>query len=474
MRATESSQADCDIALREAAMDSLCTFSEIFGGPNYRAAKIHRFLARQLELCASRKIRRLVISCPPRHGKTLLTSVLFPAWALTKNPALNIMTASYGAELSEKFSRQTRAVLASEAYREIFPPVLDPNEARARSWRTLAGGGLYSTGVGGGATGRGADIFLLDDPTKNRDEANSEAHRESLWSWFLATAMTRLSPHGVMIVISTRWSEDDLIGRLTHPDRVRQFQDAGLGSESFHVVKLEAICESPETDPLGRMMGEALWPEQWPVERLEAARIAIGSREFQAQYQSRPNLPGGNLCDVSKIRMIDRHEVPEGLRLLRGWDLALTTKALSDYSCGAYAGRDKHGNVYLLNMHRGKRSWCDQKQVIIQHALAEADGDRIGLESVGAFAIAHAELREALSGRVRVEPYLTGGRDKAARAQPWFSVVDAGKFHMVRGPWNQAFKSEIENFPNGIHDDQIDAMSVCWDMIRPRQVLCVA
>ncbi len=472
MQATESSLTEGDLALREACRDSLTTFAESFGR-NYRAARVHRYLARQLEQCASRNIRRICISCPPRTGKSLLTSIMFPAWVLTRTPESNIIQASYASELSESFSRSTKAVLSSDGYRSLFPPILDPSAQRQKSWRTLAGGNYFATGVGGGATGRGADIFIADDLVKNRDEASSATHREKVWDWFMSTAMTRLAPDGVMIVIATRWHEDDLIGRLTNPERVRQFRDAGLGGESFAVVRLEAICNNPASDPLKRSLGDALWPEQWPVDRLEAARIQIGPHEFAAQYQQRPSPPGGNLCDIEKIRLIDREAVPDEVRLFRAWDLALTTKVLSDYSCGAFGGMDKAGNVYLVNMSRGKKTWNDQKRLILQHAEQEAIGSKIGLETVGAFKVAYEELKVALAGRVSVTGY-TPDRDKVGRATPWLAKIDASNFCMVRGPWNRDFLHELEQFPNGAHDDQVDAVSVLWDMIRKRQQLLFA
>jgi predicted phage terminase large subunit-like protein len=461
-----------DDVLRIATLDSLVTFAEAFK-PKYHAARFHRALAKKLEGCYHRKIRRLCISCAPRHGKSLLTSILFPSWALTKNPRLEIIQASYTAELSESFSQSVKATLASPAYQQIFPPILDPRYNRQKSWATLEGGSYFATGVGGGAVGRGADLLIVDDPIKNRDEANSQTQRDKVWAWFGSTAMTRLSPNGVVIVIATRWHEDDLIGRLTNPEHIRQFKDLGLADETFEVVKLEALCENPDTDLLHRKYGEALWPERWPVKSLEAVRGHIGLQEFHAQYQQRPAPPGGNLVDYRKIKMIERESVPQGLRLVRAWDLALSTSASSDYSCGAFGGIDQAGNVYLVHMSRGKRLWPEQKRVIVQHAEMESNGSFIGIETVAAWKIAQDELREALRGRVTIKGY-TPDKDKEARAQPWFTKINDGMFFVVRGTWNQNFFDELEQFPNGSHDDQIDAMTVLWEMTRKRQVLLVA
>lgn len=271
-----------------------------------------------------------------------------------------------------------------------------------------------------------------------------------------------------MIVIGTRWHEDDLIGRLTNPERVRRFRDAGLDQESFEVLNLEALCEHPESDPLRRAFGEALWPEQWPAERLAAAKLQIGPQEWAAQYQQKPNTPGGNLVDYRKIKLIERHEVPAGLKLVRAWDLALSTNTQSDFSCGALGGQDSAGNFYLVHMSRGKRLWPDQKRLIVQLAESESTGGIIGIETVAAWRIAHEELKAALAGHVIVNGY-TPDKDKVGRANPWLAKIDGGMFYVVRGPWISDFMTELEQFPNGTHDDQIDAVTVLWEMTRKRE-----
>lgn len=461
-----------DVALREACLDSLTTFAEVFGR-NYRAADVHRHLAHALEDCYRREIRRICISCPPRTGKSMLSSIMFPAWVLTKTPGAHVIQSSYSSELSEDFSRKAKGVLTSDAYRALFPPILDPAVQRLKAWQTLAGGSYYATGVGGGATGRGADFFICDDLIKNRDEASSQIHRDKVWDWFMSTAMTRLSPNGVMIVIATRWNEDDLIGRLTNPERLRQFRDHGLADEAFEVINLEAICENPHSDPLKRQLGQALWPEQWPVERLLATKLQIGPHEFAAQYQGRPSPEGGNLVDSRKIRSIERHQVPSDLRLVWAWDLASSTKTHADFSVGALGAMDKDGNIYLVNINRGKRAWPEQKRTILHCAEVNGIGSTIAIETTAAWVIAKDELTTAAAGRFIVKGY-TPNKDKIGRANPWLAKIDAGMFYLVRGPWNQDFLHELEQFPNGAHDDQVDAISVLWEAVRKRQVLVLA
>jgi predicted phage terminase large subunit-like protein len=458
-----------DGAVRMACADSLATFAETMV-PSYAAAAVHRLLASKLEDCYARKIRRLCISVPPRMGKTTLSSVLFPAWALTKNPRLEFITASYSSELSEAFSAQVKGVLTSPIYQALFPPIVANDQNRLRDWSTTSGGHFFASSVGAGATGRGCDVLILDDVVKNREEADSETLRELLWNWYVSTAMTRLAPDGVIIIVGTRWHQDDLIGRVTDPERVRQLEAAGAINAKFEVLNLEALCEHPETDPLHRQVGESLWPERWSKEKLLEIKATIGSREFAGQYMGRPAAPGGNLCDISKIRYVEAADVPTGLRIVRGWDCALGIAAHNDFSCGALVGVDpKTGDVYLLHMSRGKRRWPQQKALIVEMSLAEStehEGQtwyRVAFETVAAWSACFDEVKAGLMGKVRVEAVLPS-ESKEARAQPWFNKVDAGAFYLVRGAWNQDFLGELEQFPNGRHDDQVDAVSIAYSI----------
>jgi predicted phage terminase large subunit-like protein len=469
-----------DAAVRMAAESSLVTFAEAMN-PAYKAAEVHKLIASKLEDCFAKKIKRICISMPPRTGKSELCSILFPAWALTKNPKLEIITASYSSELSEAFSQKCKGVLTSREYLQLFPEIIHPDANRQRSWGTLAGGRFFSTGVGGGCTGLGADLLLIDDAVKSRAEADSESMRELLWGWFVSTAMTRLSPDGVAIVIGTRWNRDDLIGRLTSPDYQRELEDLGCGDSKWEILNLEAVCENPETDPLHRKAGAALWPEKWPIPLLLLAKASLGSREFSALYQGQPTAAGGNACDVSKLQYVEAADVPKDLRTVRAWDLALGTAMHHDWSVGAKVGVDhKTGLTWVLNIHRGRRRWPEQKALIL--ALAEAEQNplipgsdipgapqaqpevwKIAVESVAAFSVCYEELKTALLGKVKVEG-VTPSDSKEIRAQPFLNQIDAGKVFLVRGAWNADFISELEGFPAGAHDDQIDAAAAAYTL----------
>jgi predicted phage terminase large subunit-like protein len=451
---------DADAVLKTACLDSLATFSETMLAPGYRAAAMHTLIAQKLELCYARKIKRLIVACPPRHGKSQLISIAFPVWALTRDPHLNFIQVGYSSELSESFCRATKAIIESPTYRKSFAPLIDTTLDRAREFRTLSGGAYYSTGIGAGGLGRGADFLIVDDPFKNRDAADSLLERDRVWDWFSSTAITRLSPDGVVIVVMSRWNQDDLVGRLTAP---------AYDGPKYEVLSLPAIADG-EGDLLGRAPGAALWPERWGLERLNDIRLAIGRRDWGSHYQAAPTPEGGTLCDTAKIRLIDREQLPPDLEQARAWDLALGTTAHHDYSAGARGGM-KDGNFYIADINRGRRPWEIQKEVIVAHGKTERG--RVGIETVSAWQVAADELTAALAGHAVVRS-LKVSASKEARATGWISLVEAGKLFLVRAPWNDAFIAELAAFPSGAFDDQVDSVSLLWELVRKRDQIFFA
>lgn len=461
-----------DAATRAASLTSLPTFGETFY-PGWSAARFHRLLAKKLTLCLKRKIKRLIISVPPQHGKSRLASIIFAAWALTLHPTLRIFQAGHTGQLSKGFSREARALVQSDRYRQFFPDLINPRVNREDFWQTRLGGYYFATSVGGG-TGMPADILLIDDPHKDRAEAESETQRQRVWEWFTSTAMTRLAPDGVVIVIQTRWHEDDLAGRLQDPKRIAQFKEAGFDDMNFEVLSLEAICENPAVDALCRKMNEPLWPEVRSLAWLQAQKISIGSFDWNSLYQQRPNPPGGKIANLSLIKYISADKVPTGLEIVRGWDLAVSKTNLSDYSAGAKGCLDRDGNFYLMHMDRARRLWPDQKAALFKYIELESIGKRVGIEAVGAWEVAATDIREHFKGRVLVQSY-TPTSDKLVRALPWIAKIDAGKFFIVTGgTWAQDFLDELKQFPNGTHDDQVDAVTVLWEMLGGKHRMVLA
>ena len=199
--------------IMQAGRHSLIDFSIITHrkyDPNWH----HEELAKGLELVEQGKIRRLIIQMPPRHGKSQLATINFPAWYIGRNPTKEVITACYSADLAQDFGSKTRDLVNSENYHDVFTTRLREDEQARGKWRTVEGGTYISTGVGGPITGRGANILIIDDPFKNREEADSEVIREKIWNWYISTAYTRLEKDGAIIIIATRWHLDDLIGEF--------------------------------------------------------------------------------------------------------------------------------------------------------------------------------------------------------------------------------------------------------------------
>ena len=244
----------------------------------------HRAIAEKLEAIERGEITRLLLSVPPRHGKTELASIRFPAWYLGRHPGANFIATSYGASLAFKISRRVRNLVASPLYQRLFPELHIAGDASAVAYWALATpqgqeGSYLAAGVGGGVTGSGCDVLLVDDPVKDAKEALSKTVRDATWDWFTSTAYTRQDAGiAAIIVIQTRWHEDDLTGRL--------LQEMEEGNERWEVVRLPALADAD--DPLGRAPGEALWPARFPVKRLGIIRSTIKPAWFEAQYQQTP------------------------------------------------------------------------------------------------------------------------------------------------------------------------------------------
>jgi hypothetical protein len=247
-----------------------------FNFPEYKTNWHHKVLIDKLEAVESGKIKRLIVTMPPRHGKSEIVSVQFPAWAIGKNPDRNIIEASYSADLAVDFGRQVRNIIAGERYRFLFPKLTLAEDSQAKGkWNTNGRGAYNAVGVGGATTGKGADLLLIDDPIKNRQDAESQVIRDSTWDWYTSTARTRLSPEGAIVVVMTRWHDDDLVGRILRSE------NAAL----WDVVHLPAVATEDEEF---RQQGEALWADHFSLPILEEVKRDVGSYDWSSLYQGSP------------------------------------------------------------------------------------------------------------------------------------------------------------------------------------------
>lgn len=430
-----------------------------FQWPGYRAGAHHRLIARKLEAVERGDIKRLVIEVPPRHGKSMEVSEYFPAWYLGRNPDRYVIAASYAQELSDDFGRKVRNQLIDPAYQSIFPGVALKTDSKAASRFSVTNAGgpdgsYFAVGVGGPVTGRGAHLLLIDDPIKNREDADSETIRKKLKDWYTSTAYTRLMPNGAIIVIQTRWHEDDLIGWLL----------AEHAHEEWDVVHLPAIAE--ENDALGREIGEALWPEQYPIERLEEIRRTVGPRDWSALYQQRPAPEEGGFFKREWLHLVDQTPAREAMHIYGGSDYAVTADG-GDYTVHVVIGQDSEHRLWLLDLWRQQESsdvwveaFCDLVRKWRPLGWAEETGQI--KSGVGPFLVKRMIERKAFVERVT---FPTRG-DKAVRAQSIRGRIAMQGLHIPRdAPWVADLISEMMSFPVGVHDDQCDALGLVGQVL---------
>lgn len=431
------------------ARNHLVDFS-IATNPRYEPNWHHDLIGRELEHIehvGDRDYKILVISVPPRHGKSQQGSIDFPAWFLGRNPHKEIITASYSAELAQDFGGKTREKVASEEYQFIFPEVRLREDERARGrWRTGQGGSYTAVGVGGSATGRGAHIFLIDDPVKNREEAESEISPERIWDWFTSVVFTRLEPHGVIIVIMTRWSMNDLAGRIiTHPEL----------SKRTKVITLPAIAEF---DDANRKKGDPLWPAKYPLPALVEIKNAIGPYDWSALYQGSPILSEDQEFKPAWIKRITERELSMlNCRRFLTIDTAMSKKTQADYTgfCDNAVSKENFWHFRTWRAKLGPEELVDAIFTLHQNNRYE----RIGIEKTAyldglkPFLDSEQRKRNRFLPIVELEHKQTS---KEIRIRGLIPRYASGSIFHVDGQCG-ALEEEQQQFPVGVHDDVLDA-----------------
>ena len=422
---------------------------------------------RYVETGGAEGIGRLIINFPPRHGKTTMVSKRWPAFMLGRHTDWRIALVSYGADLAEDASRAVRSLIRDEpAYNRLFPETAISDESSAVNRWSLAGRSpdnpsMIAVGVGGPLTGRGFQIIIIDDPIKGRQEAESPTVRNGLKAWYAGTLRTRLEPGGAIVIIMTRWHEDDLVGWLLE-------QEKNGDGEHFEQLNLPALSETIDVhgaeviDPLNRPAGVALWPERYNVDTLSALRKALGSYDWESQFQGHPKPPEGSKIKRSDLQVIPADKLPGGLRWFRYWDLAISTKTDASYTASSRVAFDDDGNLYVAAMLRGRWEWLAQKRLIKATMLAEYElGVVHGIESALHGTAAVQELRGDKDLRMVPFKKVTVHADKLTRALPWIALAEEHRVYLVQGAWIGDFIDEAAAFTghNDAYDDQIDTIS---------------
>ena len=430
--------------------------------PRYRWYKHCEALANVLQRVADGEIKRLLVFTPPRHGKSETISRLFTSYFLHRYPDRWVGLSSYSADLANTLSRNAR-----DNYK-LAGNTIKADAAGVQHWETGKGGGLWACGAGGPATGKGFHLGVVDDPIKNAEEAASETIRLKLQDWWNSTWYTREEPwsdddpNGAMIVVQTRWHEDDLAGWLLQQEKDAEDDD---DLERWHIVNLPAIAEelSPEQFPASctvekdwRQPGEALCPQRRPLDKLQKICKRIGGYFFDALFQQRPSAKEGEFFKMDKVETVDA--APASLRRCRAWDLA-ATKDGGAYTCGARLGVDSSGVYYVESVNRGQWSADTVRNEIRSTAISDGQNVRVHLpQDPGQAGKDQAQqlVRHLAGFSADAEP-VTGSKE--ARAFSFAAQWNAGNVKLLKGPWVAAFKEELRQFPRGKYKDQVDSAS---------------
>lgn len=436
-----------ELAKRELARRHLLPFVT-FRFPSYKTNWHHKVLADALERVENGTLKRLIVNMPPRHGKSELVSVNFPAWCMGRNRDRSIMAASYAASLAQDFGRKVRNIMDDPEYKLLFDTRLAEDSQSKGSWATNGRGEYNAVGVGGSLTGKGASILIIDDPVKNREEADSEVVSEGIWDWYRSTARTRLTPDGAVVIVMTRWRDNDLVGRIQ--------EEARLSSgESWEVVTLPAIAEH---DDIYRKEGEALWADHFTLDNLKSVQQDIGNYEFASQYQQNPVNRETQVFKPEVFSYISLEEVKSQVTSVYiTIDSALSKKKNSD-STGVCINWVNGENVWHLKAYKVKVDPTELIQLIFDlHSVYKPIA--IGLEETTFTQAIDPFLTVEMARKnifPNVVPLKHGGVNKEVRIKGLLPRYDRGHIKHIRGLCTDLEK-ELLRFPSSAHDDVMDA-----------------
>lgn len=417
----------------------------------YQHGKHTQYICEKLEQVEKGEIKRLMIFLPPRHSKSMTTSETFPSYYMGKNPDKSVILVSYGDKLARKFGRSNLEKLEQQG-QEIFDIKISNRNASVTDWGIQnQRGRMVSAGIGGSITGEGADLLIIDDPIKNRKEADSITYRDMVWDEWQSTLYTRLQPGGAVILIMTRWHEDDLAGRLLNPD---------YGPvEDWDIIQLPA--EAEEGDILGRKPGEALSPERgYDQQWLENTKIAVGSRVWTSLYQQKPTAEEGTIFHNKWFNYYTETPTLKGKYI--SVDATFKDKEESDYVVFQSWGVGNDNNHYLLDQMRGKYSFTKTVEMLDVFIMVHKPNGILIEDAANGPAIINT-LENKFNGIIPITPQ--GSKESRARAvTPMF---EAGNVFLPKHEaYLPEFKREMLEFPHGKNDDQVDAATQYLNYIR--------
>lgn len=454
---------------RRRGTSSLINFTS-YTFPEYEVNWHHRVVANHLDNVLTGEIRRLMVFMPPQNGKSELVSRRFPAYALGKDPNLRFIATSYSAGLAHDMSRDVQKVMDTRDYRVLFPEARlasgSDSEIRTSEQFDLVGrrGYYRSAGVLGGITGKSADIGLIDDPIKNRAEAESETYRKNVWDWYISTFATRqFGNTGRIIICLTRWHEDDLAGRLL------RLAAEDPNADQWVVLSFPAIAEGELHPQDPREQGEALWPSKYPLSNLRARKASAGTYDWSALYQQRPVPPGGGMFQREWFETVGDLPRNEKFAFCRSWDCAGTEPVAGkdpDWTVGTLTARGiTSEQYYIVDVIRVRKTAAKVDELIRVTATSDPAGTIIREEREGGSAgksviNAHTKL---LAGLDYEGVPATGA--KTTRWRPFSVQCEAGNVKLLAGEWNRLWLDELTNVPYAQHDDQADSVALGFNTL---------
>jgi predicted phage terminase large subunit-like protein len=432
--------------------------------PSYDFNWHHEVLIDRLNKLAHQKNQRLMVSMPPRHGKSELVSRRFPAFYLGLHPNNEIISCSYSSGLASLFNRDIQRIMESEIFTEVFPDTVLPgskaskNIESANKFKRTANffeivnhyGSLLSAGVGGSITGLGADLLLIDDPVKNEEEAMSETYRENVFNWYNSTAYTRLEGGANIVVVQTRWHKGDLSGKL--------LSEMELGGDKWEVINFPAILRDNPTEHDIRQPGDALWPRKYPIDRLDIIKKQVGSRVWSSLYQQSPIVEGGNIIKEEWLKYYTKLPFDpnrwRGSYLVASWDLSFKETGKS-YVVGVMIAKHE-SDYYLLDIYRKKADIVETQRAIKEMADTWPNCKIHLVEDKANGPAIIALMKQQVSGLVAVKADVS----KDERLHSIAPIFEAGNFHIpANHPYTKYIIDELTSFPHSDNDDIVDAIS---------------
>lgn len=502
-----SSDAQLNAVLSDWRLTPATLMSKI--DPSWIPAKWLQFLSFKIATAIGRGSCGLLISAPPRHGKSMLSTIATPLWVLENFPHYNVVVSTYGEELSTDFSRQIRDHIQNN--QDLLSVRLRSDTQRVTNFLTTKGGGLKAVGLRGAITGRGANVFVLDDYIKEPKEAMSPTYLEDLWTWWLTVARTRLEPGAVVIILATRWVAKDLHGRIMQ----RQKE---TGRKFFEYVELPAILEPRRidtgkldadglpiyqydhnvTDMIGRKVGDVLFAERYDQEAILDIKTELGTRWFNAMFQQKPDDNESAVLSGDWIKRVKRWQIDAWLKeaeskgytvkWARYWDMA-STKEAGDYTSGALCFWIKETDrFFIMNIKRGQWSPGKAEAMFVRYTKLDYNNYApytVGMErepgSSGVYSIRHFQklLREGDDSISVTLKEFPATQSKMLNAQPFTAASESGKVYILDDAeedphyrsedggkgWVGDFFDEIEDFPEGAHDDMIDSVTGAYKLL---------